>query len=159
MSTVGSMSMQDALQQLYAMNMISNMAPYMGQTVQGLANMGDNAVNTFQAIPDWNRYARETYEQPIMYEMQRKVGDLAHSKELYSSAYQNRKADLMNQYNNQINQSLAGDMMAQRQGQINGMEQGLQRQLAALQKFNSIMGSPLSYQGQENTIAPRTIFG
>jgi hypothetical protein len=158
MSTIGSMSMLDPLQELYSMQMTSAMQPYMKQTVSGLADLGDNAYNTFQQIPDWNRYVNEKYVEPTMYDLNKKVGDLGHSKELFSSGYQNRVADLKGSTNANLRSMIGDEMMSQRQGQISGMEQGYQRQLSALKQFNSIMGAPLSYQGQENTVQPMTLF-
>jgi len=158
MATVGSMSTADPLQQLYAMGMMQSYAPYMNQTVQGLGNMGDNPINTYKGPADWNQYVKQQYTDPITYDMRTKLANLGHTKEFFSSGYQNRRADTMNSANAQMNSLIGNDMMTQRQNNISGMEQGLQRQQKALQQFNSIMGAPLAYQGQENTVSARSLF-
>lgn len=155
----GSMSTQTPIQQLYGMMLTANMMPYMGQTASGMNEMGQNAVNTFQGIPDWERYMGERYNEPASYQLQNALGDLRHSKEMFSSAYQNRKASMYNQYNQQLSQMAGQEMMGQRGGQLSGMEQGLARQMQAIQQFNQTLGMPLQVQGVENAVGKKTLFG
>ena len=129
---MGSLSTQNALQQLYSMNMMLKMQPYMKGTVEQLGNFGDEVKNSFQGIPDWNRYIRKTYEDPINYQMNQQLKDLGHTKEFFSSGHHNRRAGVMNQANQMLSQSMGQEMMGQRQGQMTGMESGLNRQMQAL---------------------------
>lgn len=155
----GSMSTLDPFQTLYQLQMMAAQQPYMKSTVSGLSEMGQSAVNNFQGIGDFNRYIKERYYDPIAYQLNKQIGDLAHTKEFFSGGYQNRVASAKGAANQQLSQLTAEDMMGQRTGQMSGMESALQRQLAALKQFNTIIGNPLSVQGQENTIRPTTIFG
>lgn len=156
--SVGSMSTLDPIQTLYQMQMMASQQPFMKQTTSGINEMAQNAVNNFQGIPDFNKYMKQRYTDPAMYQLKNKLKDLAHTNEFFSSGYQNRVASAKSDVNQQLQQIAAEEMMGQRQGYMSGMESALQRQMKALQQFNTIMGNPLSVQGQENSIRPTGIF-
>lgn len=158
MST-GSMSTQNLLQQLYAMQLMGSMQPYMGQTTSTIAGLGQSATNTWEGIPDFNKYVKQTYTDPMQYSLDNQLKDLAHTNEYFSSGHQAKRADAMNSMNTKLNQLVGQEMMSQREGQMSGMESALQRQLKALQQFNNIMTGPLSIQGQENTVTQKSLLG
>ena len=151
------MSTQNPMQQLYAMQMMSSMQPYMKQTASGLSEMGNTATNNFQAIPNWNQYINQRYTDPAMYSLNNQLKDLGHTNEYFSSGYQNRVASAKGGVDSQLRQASAEDMMGQRQGYMGGMESALQRQLKALNQFGQVMSGPLSVQGQENSITPKSL--
>lgn len=157
--SIGSMSTLDALQTFYQLQMMAAQQPYIGQTVSGLNEMGQTPINNFQGIPDFNRYMQQKYVDPAMYQLDSKLKDLAHTKEYFSSGYQNRVAQAKADTNMQLQQATAEEMMGQREGRMSGMESALMRQMKALQQFNTMTGNPLSVQGQENTVRAKGLFG
>jgi hypothetical protein len=154
----GSASTVAPWQELYNIQLMSAMQPWVKPTSDKLAQFSDQPQSTYQPMANWDQYIQQKYTAPAQYSLKQKLADLSSSPEYFSYGKQYRDMLAMNQMNQGLGQNVMGEMGQERTLQYQGQANALARQLQSLGIEGQDIMAPLKVRAIENTARPTTLF-
>lgn len=154
--SAGRMSTYNPIQQLYQMSLASDISRVMPSTYSKMNELGQSAESAYKP-PDFDKYVKQAYVDPIQYQMNEGIKDLQHSSERFSMGRQAREAALMSESNNKINNLIGNAMMSYRNKTVSGLNNAYGNQLNYLMLMNNALGSPLDRPSQENVTSQQDL--